>query len=263
MRALQLEVRAHDAVPRRAVLLVELGLDVLRDLHLRDELLDRISREVVGLLLHLAVLVHCAGGARLWSGAGGLSLVCVTHRRHRADEHTQSRGHVASMAWSRGAVLWGVALRPSRPSSALAVRVERRLAHRRVAGPRKLGTRRPDGRVDTPTRSSTDAGGGRRAARALARRGGSSARAHDQNAVAPTQSRGRRGVAAGPARRRPQRAAAAPSQSLVIRRRPVLSVMVVASRPFDMVPDGLRAQSGQLFGGRGLLYGGRGARWAA
>ena len=49
----------------------------------------------------------------------------------------------------------------------------------------------------------------------------------------------------------------------VYRRRPVLSVMVVASRPFDMVPDGLRAQSGQLFGGRGLLYGGRGARWAA
>ena len=48
------------------------------------------------------------------------------------------------------------------------------------------------------------------------------------------------------------------SQSLVIRRRPVLSVMVVASRPFDMVPDGLRAQSGQLFGGRGLLCGGRG-----
>ena len=54
-----------------------------------------------------------------------------------------------------------------------------------------------------------------------------------------------------------------PSQSLVNRRRPVLSVMVVASRPFDMVPDGLRAQSGQLFGGRGLLCGGRGARCAA
>ena len=82
-------------------------------------------------------------------------------------------------------------------------------------------------------------------------------------AVEPTRPRGRRGVATGPARRRPQRAAAAPSQSLVNRRRPVLSVMVVASRPFDMVPDGLRAQSGQLFGGRGLLYGGRGARCAA
>ena len=65
-------------------------------------------------------------------------------------------------------------------------------------------------------------------------------------------------MAAGPARRRPQRAAAAPSQSLVNRRRPVLSVMVVASRPFDMVPDGLRAQSGQLFGGRGLLTAGAG-----
>ena len=52
---------------------------------------------------------------------------------------------------------------------------------------------------------------------------------------------------------RPRARRLPPSQSLVIRRRPVLSVMVVASRPFDMVPDGLRAQSGQRFGGRGLL----------
>ena len=171
--------------------------------------------------------------------------------------------YVASMAWRgppfSGALLQGrAAHHPRRPFvwSDGSPTVE-------SPGRENSAPERPDTRPDTPTRSSTDAGGGRRGgngSRAAAR---PSARAHDRNAVEPTRLRGRRGVAAGPARRRPQRAAAAPSQSLVNRRRPVLSVMVVASRPFDMVPDGLRAQSGQLFGGRGLLYGGRGARWAA
>ena len=56
------EVGPDDAVPGRAVLLVEVGLDVLGDLHLGHELLDRVRGQVVDLLLHLAVLVHCAGG---------------------------------------------------------------------------------------------------------------------------------------------------------------------------------------------------------
>ena len=125
----------------------------------------------------------------------------------------------------------------------------------------------PDARTvgPTPTRSSIDAGEGAAAATARASpRGRAQERTTKRRRAdaAPEDGVGRRrggrpAQGARSARRLP------PSQSLVNRRRPVLSVMVVASRPFDMVPDGLRAQSGQLFGGRGLLYGGRGARWAA
>ena len=190
--------------------------------------------------------------------------VLLSLLRVLAGSRSQSRElrRVDGVEW--GAVLWGVALRPSRPSSALAVRVERRLAHRRVAGPRKLGTRRPDGRADPDTKQHRRGGRAPRRQRLARRREAERKSARPKRrraaAVPGTASRRKRG---GRPRKGPQRAAAAPSQSLVIRRRPVLSVMVVASRPFDMVPDGLRAQSGQLFGGRGLLCGGRGARWAA
>ncbi len=112
----------------------------------------------------------------------------------------------------------------------------------------------------TPTRSSIDAGGGRRGgngSRAAAR---PSARAHDQNAVEPTPSRGRRRINGRGGRPRGARSARRlpPSQSLVNRRRPVLSVMVVASRPFDMVPDGLRSLRGQLSGAAGCFTAGAG-----
>ena len=168
-------------------------------------------------------------------------------------ERTQSQELRRVDGVEGAAVLWGVALRPSRPSSAQAVRVERRLAHRRVAGARLLYTRRPNGRAESPTRNSTDAGGGRRGngARAAAR-----GQAQERTTEPPSSRRSPEdGAAWRPAPREGARSARRlpPSQSLVNRRRPVLSVMVVASRPFDMVPDGLRAQSGQLFGGRGLL----------
>ena len=179
-------------------------------------------------------------------------------------ERTQSQELRRVDGVEGAAVLWGVALRPSRPSSAQAVRVERRLAHRRVAGPRKLCTRRartvgPSPRHEAaPTRGVGVAA----TARAPPPRG----RAQERTTETPSRRRSPEdGAAWRPAPREGARSARRlpPSQSLVNRRRPVLSVMVVASRPFDMVPDGLRAQSGQLFGGRGLLCGGRGARCAA
>ena len=157
------------------------------------------------------------------------------------------------------AVLWGVALRPSRPSSALAVRVERRLAHRRVAGPRKLGTRRPDGRADPDTKQHRRGGRAprrqRRARRREAERKSARPKRRRAAAVPGTASRRKRGGrprGARSARRLPS------SQSLVIRRRPVLSVIVVASRPFDMVPDGLRSLRGQLSGAAGCFTAGAG-----
>ena len=112
----------------------------------------------------------------------------------------------------------------------------------------------------TPTRSSIDAGGGRRGGNGSRVAARPSARAHDRNAVEPTPSRGRRRINGRGGRPRGARSARRlpSSQSLVIRRRPVLSVIVVASRPFDMVPDGLRSLRGQLSGAAGCFTAGAG-----
>ena len=118
----------------------------------------------------------------------------------------------------------------------------------------------PDARMvgPTPTRSSIDAGGGRRGGNGSRVAARPSARAHDQT---PSSRRGPEdGAAWRPAPREGARSARRlpSSQSLVNRRRPVLSVMVVASRPFDMVPDGLRSLRGQLSGAAGCFTAGAG-----
>ena len=186
-----------------------------------------------------------------------LSLLCVLAGSH-AVEQTQCRVDGVESA----AVLWGVALRPSRPSSALAVRVERRLAHRRVAGPRKLGTRRPEGRADPDTKQHRRGGRAPRRQRFARRREAERTSARPKrrraDAVQRTARRGGRPRAKAPAAR-----GGCPVPK------------VGNSTPSRAVRDGGRISSFRhgarraaltkraAVGGRGLLYGGRGARWAA
>ena len=122
----------------------------------------------------------------------------------------------------------------------------------------------PDARTvgPTPTRSSIDAGGGRRGGNGSRVAARPSARARTV-AVEPTRPRGTAWRGGRPAREGAAQRGGCPVPKLgnSTPSRAVRDGGRISS--FDMVPDGLRAQGGQLFGGRGLLYGGRGARWAA
>lgn len=80
------EVAADDAVPGRAVVLVELLLDVLRDVLLHGVLLERDAGDVEGLLAHLLLHVGAleldlvprgGGGARRRGARGGRLAVDV------------------------------------------------------------------------------------------------------------------------------------------------------------------------------------------